>query len=200
MRVVSFKDYRSILRTPYADQQELPELKSQVVTLTRPDGPLKDARRLIVKFVQGYNFDVHEELANLGIAPKGEMKQLTGWQAIVMEDLEEQEFRVLKPEEVTSEKEKEEIISKLVELIKLMHHQKIVHGDIRPPSVMWKRKKGDVQLKLVDFDWAGHVGKARNQTLLSDEVISVQCAEVGGAIAEEHDIDMVKGLSHQSKQ
>ena len=45
----------------------------------------------------------------------------------------------------------------LRDAIKVMHEQNFVHGDLRPPNVHIGK---DGKVYVLDFDWAGLVGKA----------------------------------------
>ncbi|PVF98829.1 hypothetical protein CPB86DRAFT_329594 [Serendipita vermifera] len=52
---------------------------------------------------------------------------------------------------------------RLVGLLEVMKKKKIVHGDLRPANIMVRKSDigDDLEVKVVDFDWAGICGEAK---------------------------------------
>jgi hypothetical protein len=116
---------------------------------------------IIVKFTRMYapgssQIEVHKFCSEAGFAPKLYAVNVLsdGWNMVVMEYLEEVK---------NAEQGKvSEAIAKLKEFVKdKLSRAGYVHGDLRRPNVILTRCKesGDLQAKLIDFDWAGKAGK-----------------------------------------
>ena len=77
-----------------------------------------------------------------------------------------------------------------------LHQAGYVHGDIHDANLM-VRKDGSPGFMLIDFDWAGEIGKARypmnvNVNLKEDgSVKRLARAYDGELIKSEHDIEML---------
>ena len=87
--------------------------------------------------------------------------------------------------------------------VSVLHQHGFVHGDIRPSNVLMQRFAADdgsggayVRAYLLDFDWAGKVGKARYPNTLSEHVHWPRPARQlrGQLITKRHDLFMLKNL------
>ncbi|KZT05463.1 uncharacterized protein LAESUDRAFT_681482 [Laetiporus sulphureus 93-53] len=126
-------------------------------------------KRLVIKFVEQYGEKVHKLLAEKGLAPKlyycGDIwhndpvanKGCGPRKMVVMEYIEGERATFA---DCVKHKER------LSEAVDLLHHQKMVHGDIRLPNILISGYP-DAPLKLLDFDWAGVQGEARYPGRLS---------------------------------
>ena len=68
--------------------------------------------------------------------------------------------------------------------------QQHVHGDLRFPNVLVK----DKQVYIIDFEWAGKVGKACFPGIINREVFSNVGGKAGGLITQEMDTKMAQFL------
>ena len=115
-------------------------------------------KTVVVKFVQQYGIDAHRYLANLGYAPQvlyfgnvypDTIKRPLRPRMVIMEYIDgESAF--------TATLTASQCLA-LRDAITVMHEQNFVHGDLRPPNVHIGK---DGKVYVLDFDWAGLVGKA----------------------------------------
>lgn len=124
----------------------------------------------MVKLVEPNRYGIwaHRTLARLGIAPAllGHAEVQGAPTAFVMEWLQSIDGWVTLHEYA---KTHAHIVknrpAKLTQLLTVMKENKIVHGDLRPCNIM-VREQGvgttkELEVKVIDFDWAGMVGGAR---------------------------------------
>ncbi|CAG8830466.1 43236_t:CDS:2 [Gigaspora margarita] len=111
----------------------------------------------LVKFTQTYYKEAHGTCLELGLAPKlwavNNLQQ--GWKIVVMEYLEEYKPLHTFNSEIFSKTE-----SVVKNATKSFHDSGYVHGDLRDENIMVKYKYGKIDIKFVDFDWAGREGEA----------------------------------------
>ncbi|CAG8801090.1 10376_t:CDS:1, partial [Gigaspora rosea] len=111
----------------------------------------------LVKFTQTYSKEAHNTCFELGLAPKlwsvNNLQQ--GWKIVVMEYLEEYESLHIVDSEIFSQTK-----SVVKNATKSFHDSGYVHGDLRDENIMVKYKNEKVDIKFVDFDWAGREGEA----------------------------------------
>ena len=64
----------------------------------------------------------------------------------------------------------------LVELLQTMKTEGVVHGDLRPNNIMCRevsgrgKERGELEIKVIDLDWAGKLGVARYPTGRNPEI------------------------------
>lgn len=169
-------------------------------------------RKIVVKFVPTYCSDAHLLLANheIQLAPKlyyfgkiehDERYSYGDLRMVVMEYAEEgKTLDVRSLDDDLSAKVK--IL--LLRALEVLHDQGFVLGDLRPPNILVIRKKDDVGVRLVDFDWAGKVGEVRYPCYLSKAVM--KAGSKGGLkardnvlIEKDHDNVMLDALRLTSK-
>ena len=88
---------------------------------------------------------------------------------------------------------------KVREHVLALHQQDFVHGDIRPQNVLVKRLDTGhghtLSVRLIDFDWAGEVGKAKYPFLVNPDLgfgfERPSGVKGGGVITRAHDLAMV---------
>jgi hypothetical protein len=118
---------------------------------------------VLVKFTRQYSAEVHQFCAEAGEAPRliGFRSLPTGWHMVVMEYLDPETYRVLKP----SDGNNTNLVAQIRGIVTRMHNRGFVHGDIRHFNIMtrrqWTSPEGVGDVFLIDFDWAGLEGTAR---------------------------------------
>ncbi len=144
--------------------------------------PTNPASRLLVKLVApgSYSEAVHRTLAEEGLAPLllGAAHLAGAPSAIVMEYLDARSGWTTLQNYI---KEHQEIMintehPRLVELLETMKRKRVVHGDLRPNNMMCRERPdrgkegGELEIKVVDFDWAGKLGVARYPTIMNPNI------------------------------
>ncbi len=82
-------------------------------------------------------------------------------------------------------------------ILKVMEEKSLVHGDLRSNNIMVEVEsdrtlpKGDVKLRVVDFDWGGPVDKT-HYPLIRNEAAAMWPGPRGGPIKIGHDRQLVK--------
>ena len=161
-------------------------------------------RKLVVKFVDRYGVEAHETLAEKGMAPrllyygtldgrndlrasgnKGTFEQglyIGPLRMVVMEHIR-CEGRSCWPDDAREQVKK---------AIDLLHKDKLVFGDLRPPNVLFSGGK----VFLIDFDWAGKEEEVRYPHGLSTDIQWGDRVEnlEGELIEYEHDSRMLELL------
>jgi serine/threonine protein kinase len=154
------------------------------------------AREIVVKFVERYSERAHRLLAEKGLAPRllhfGPLELYGSLSMVVMEYIRGETFTLAKSKmnNDTVETVKSEIKCALT----VLHENGLVFGDLRPPNVMITEAKKTVQVKLIDFDWAGEVGQVEYPHLLSPLVTWPKSARPLSSILIEHDLEMLERL------
>jgi len=135
--------------------------------------PADSENSLLVKLVapECYSETVHRTLAARGLAPllHGTVCVAGAPSAIVMEYLDANSGWMTLQKYI---KEHQEIKintehPRLVELLEAMKQEGFVHGDLRPINIMCRelpgrgKERGELEIKVIDFDWAGKLGVAR---------------------------------------
>ena len=158
-------------------------------------GEISDTHeKICVKFVQHYSPEVHRFCASINCAPKLlAFEQLPGgWHMVIMEDLNDyfDLFRSsLAPDRMDAVKER------LNDVLGRMHQQGFVHGDIRNVNVMITNSP-TLAVMLVDFDWAGTIGKVRYPMNVNRvDVGRPEGAVDNELILAEHDMLMLEELT-----
>lgn len=147
-----------------------------------------------MKFVQTYSEHTHQKCSDMGIAPKLlAVNVIAGnWKMIVM-SLLGSEFRPLN--EVHGGK-REKTRKYVFTAVNKLHEAGYVHGDLRGPNIMvaFGQESDKVQVKLVDFDWAGIQGDAHYPSFMNMDLKWPPNVKVGMCIEKEHDLFMVNQL------
>lgn len=158
-------------------------------------GEISDTHeKICIKFVQRYSHKAHEFCASINCAPKllGFEPLPGGWHMVIMEDLNDYIDLFgssLAPDRVDAVKER------LKEVLGQMHQKEFVHGDVRNVNVM-VRNGPTLEVKLVDFDWAGKIGEAKYPMNINrDDVYRPEDAFDNEPILAQHDLLMVADLT-----
>jgi hypothetical protein len=148
------------------------------------------SKRICIKFTQRYCEEVHIFCASKGFAPAlhGVNRLAGGWYMVVMDaiDKDYEEFTRKHYSAV------DEIRAKLI----MLHQEGFVHGDVRDTNVMVRKNGLDSDvIQLVDFDWAGKIGKVRYPANVNrTDIVRPEGALDGGLILADHDIFMLGHL------
>lgn len=132
---------------------------------TRSDSLQQVLVKLVTEHDQQYGVDVHCKLADAGHAPVlfGVVKVEGAHTAYVMEYLCSEDGWITLDEYANNNYQ--DIISRIEapvdRILKTMESEEVVHGDLRPNNIMVREVEGKLEMKLVDFDWAGASGKVR---------------------------------------
>jgi len=138
--------------------------------------PADSESSLLVKLVapECCGETVHRTLAVRGFAPLlyGTACVVGAPSAIVMEYLDANsgwmtlQNYIKENQEITINTEH----PRLAELLETMKTERVVHGDLRPNNIMCRelpgkgKERGELEIKVIDFDWAGKLGVARYPT------------------------------------
>ena len=144
--------------------------------------PATPATTLLVKLVdpKWYSEEAHRALADVGLAPllHGTARVPGAPSAIIMEYLDPSSGWTTLQAYVETHREikVDTRHPALVELLKTMREKKVVHGDLRPNNIMCRvRPEGgtegrELEIKVVDFDWAGKLGSARYPAIMNPAI------------------------------
>ena len=144
--------------------------------------PATPATTLLVKLVdpKWYSEEVHRALADADLAPSlhGTACVPGAPLAVIMEYLDPssgwttlQDYAKTHPE-IKVEKGH----PALVKLLETMREKKVVHGDLRPNNIMCRPRPEsateghELEIKVVDFDWAGKLGSARYPAIMNPDI------------------------------
>ena len=166
-----------------------------LATLSSPSIP---GLQVLVKLVpRSYSQDVHKHMADNGLAPKlygyAEVKDVPT--AYVMEYLDPSIWQTLhqlsKPKNKPNKPTANQLRGTLQKIIAALDEKKYVHGDLRSNNIMIRTDVMDksVELKVVDFDWAGKAGQVYYPAERNEEI--QWPGEAGGPIEQDHDSKMV---------
>jgi len=154
-----------------------------------------DAR--FVKFTRRYSKEAHDACAEAGVAPKlhGFLPLPAGWYMVVMEYFAPETYSVLE----ASDSDDASLVAGIHAVVQRMHDLGYVHGDVRQVNMMKRLQRtgewGVGSLFLIDFDWAGLVGRVRYpRNLNKKSVIRHADAEDGALIEQTHDRFMIEHM------
>ena len=144
---------------------------------------------LLVKFCRRYGKDAHITCSELGIAPKmvGFENLPGGWFVVVMERLPSS-FKSLS--ELTSEMTLE-FEDRVMSAVQRMHDAGFVHGDLRDINILVDVTADNDDVKIVDWDWAGHWGSVKYPISINLEVPRAAAVKGGVTIDMAHDLETV---------
>lgn len=171
------------------------------------DSPFQPTNKnLVIKFLKGrYGFEAHRLLAQEGMAPQlhGYLNLgFNSWKMVVMEDVDfppddaadSGQYTVLTEQDQLREfncQDKEKVV------MDCLHQANQVHGDMRFCNLKYVAigdMFGDlaalkIKVYLLDFDWAGEMGKAKYPPDLNTaDIIWPAGVAPGGIIMKEHDL------------
>lgn len=160
-------------------------------TLTDPK------RDVVVKFVDRYGERAHRLLADHGLAPKllycgsphlkDKDPSYDSLSMIVMGFVEGKTLEKSKIDRNTAEM----VRSEVKRALELLHSHELVFGDLRSPNVMVTK---EVEVNLIDFNWAGEKGQAKYPCLISPRIFWPTGVEPLAVIEIDHDWQMLKQM------
>lgn len=156
----------------------IPGLRRPLFIATRKD----TGNKVVVKFSSQYGAEVHQELADCGMAPNIYAHLVVGGMVMVVMDYIESERW---PDHPTTQQKKN-----LRGIAAKLKSTGFVHGDLRAPNIL---VQGD-RVLAIDYDWAGRLGQVRYPIHLNQDEIWHNDACVGCAIEHSHDAFMVEQL------
>lgn len=149
-------------------------------------GKFSDGGDILIKFTDSYGREVHEALANVGLAPTlHDVREETGLFMVVMDLISDSSPLAFE------DANRQTISNKLGMLQQTLREKGMVHGDLRAPNVHLTSQD---HLCIFDFDWAGREGHVRYPDVLNPTETWPDGAEVGALITKEHDEFMIKRL------
>ncbi|KAI0703658.1 hypothetical protein C8T65DRAFT_709207 [Cerioporus squamosus] len=197
--VTAYRNGKKIIR--FRDTSYLKDVAEGCVTYRAVKCEGDQPWEIIVKFVEHYGAAAHRLLTSHGLAPK-----LLYYGNIWLEGPEAEAVYIEgeTAHAMLSASKKcalpESVCSAIRCAVKLLHDNKMVHGDVRLGNLMIMKPTGaeddDVEkrVRIVDFDWAGIQGKVRYPLYLS-KVILWPAGVVDHALIQfEHDDEMVNRL------
>ncbi|KAJ7596060.1 hypothetical protein C8J56DRAFT_1043162 [Mycena floridula] len=157
-----------------------------------------EGRQVVVKFVHRYGLQVHQLLAQVGLAPQlfyfGPIEGAVDYgtlKMVVMEYLEGTTLVSKYPAGLLPGKLKAEVKKGL----DAIHSNGFVYGDLRHPNIMVEKQgNGDTKIKFIDFDWAGEEGQVRYPPHLAPVVVAASGASDYDLITQKHDLAMFNVL------
>ena len=137
------------------------------------------------KFTKKYSTEAHECAHKLGIAPQiHSVQELPGdWRVVEMDWFEGNTLDVCEEENIQFDVEHK---NRFVNAVAQFHTNGFVHGDLRnPQNLLYSPDHG---FTIIDFDWAGQVGKARYPANMNHvEITWPKGAEPSHHITVKHD-------------
>jgi hypothetical protein len=149
----------------------------------------------ILKLTEQYCIEAHQVLSHAGFAPVIHSHWTicgTPYTAIVMEYCAGQTLHEWLDTEYATPGNIQRVVSKLHEVLNLLHSQEYVHGDFRPTNIMIQFSEEDVQIKVIDFDWSGKSGETLYPFNLNKELGYL--GDPGDTIDAQHDNYWVEKL------
>jgi len=163
---------------------------------------IEPAQDIVVKFVDRYGERAHRLLADHGLAPKNlfcgspclNKEQQPSYRSMSMVVMEYIDGEMLATTKRSFNKgEIEEVRSKLRRALDLLHGCRFVFGDLRLPNVMITKAK-QLEVKLIDFNWAGEEGQTKYPNLISPGINWPEGVKPLGVIQRNHDLEMLNRL------
>jgi serine/threonine protein kinase len=148
-------------------------------------------KNLCIKFVRRYGKEAHQQCARRQIAPAmyGFDTLDGGWYMVVMEAIDLQKYILLCDMRLQDE-QRSRIRDKLLDCLRFLHNDGMVHGDIRDTNLFVSPDDDDI--KLNDFDWAGQFGEVRYPMTVNRSTVKRPATVFDGElVTSEHDCYML---------
>ncbi|RPD56942.1 hypothetical protein L226DRAFT_615287 [Lentinus tigrinus ALCF2SS1-7] len=204
----AYRDGDRIVKFRYTSY--LKDVAESCVTYRAVECESDQPREIVVKFVEHYGDAAHELLASHGLAPKllyygniwlegPEARGCGSRRMVVMEYIEGETAHAM----LSASKERavpDDVRDAIKRAVKLLHENKMVHGDIRLGNVIIAKPTGaegedtGKRVRIVDFDWAGTEGEVRYPLFLSKVIRWPAGVDDDALIRPEHDDEMLTRL------
>jgi hypothetical protein len=157
-----------------------------------------DGKPVLVKFCERYSEDAHKLVADAGLAPALHFCSLiTGDIFMVVMDLVvgQDAYHEFLHRDLPST-----VLNDVELALEILHDAGLVYGDVRRPNIMVFKSQEDEEVwcgRLIDFDWAGPVGKTKYPGMLNDsgQINWAKGVAPAAEIKKEHDIEMLGKLN-----
>jgi serine/threonine protein kinase len=147
--------------------------------------------KICVKFVRKYSVEAHLICSSRGVAPtlRGFERIPGGWYMVVMDFIDDDLYH-----DLSDSSDKASFEQEIRESVTHLHQAGFVHGDIRDTNIMVKRS-GSPGIMLLDFDWAGEIGRVRYPMNVNNvDIKRPEGAHDNELIKPEHDIFMIDSM------
>jgi hypothetical protein len=158
-----------------------------------------DGKPVLVKFCEKYSEDAHRLVAAAGLAPTLHFCSLIiGDIFMVVMDLvvgRDAYHKFLHCDLPLT------VLNDVKLVLEKLHEAGLVYGDVRCPDIMvFKSQEKDEEIwrgLLIDFDWAGPVGKTKYPAMMNDsgQINWANGVAPAAEIKKEHDIEMLGKLN-----
>ena len=194
--IISFKMLDDGYEIPFEYEEKLSEGKFVYVVKTGASNYNDVPKLLVVKFVTNYGLDVHKVCANRNIAPKvyGYENINCDWKMVTMEYFSDYKLLTDPPLE---KDQKMKLQKKIKDAVQEMHSEGLVHGDLRECNILYKEEEeknrdGDIQVKIIDFDWGGKEEAVRYPPRLNPNISWPLGVQINKPIKQIHDNDLLQ--------
>lgn len=142
---------------------------------------------LVIKGALRYSVQAHQLLANHDLAPKLHFAENIGRgiHLIVMESL--WEYRPLTDLDQEALETRVLVLREAKNALELLHKNGLAHGDFRLANILYSTSKGQVTVRIIDFDFSGEIGKVRYPPDLNTEAEWPEGVDAGSVVQKEHD-------------
>ena len=139
---------------------------------------------------------MHKFCADKGIAPKvyGYENINCDWKMVTMEYFSDYKLLTDPPLE---KDQKMKLQRKIKNAVQEMHSEGLVHGDLRECNILYKEEEeknrdGDIQVKIIDFDWGGKEEAVRYPPRLDPNISWPLGVQTNKQIKQIHDSDLLQ--------
>lgn len=157
-------------------------------------GETKDGSKKCIKFTRSYSKDVHLCCAIYGCAPTMRGFEIIpgGWYMVIMDTIDLNIYRPYSNRTTDIRfPDAARLCSKVTEVVKHLHRQGLVHGDLRDTNLL-VRTDGELGFMVVDFDWAGKEGEVTYPINVNHiDIKRPDGARDGLPIQKAHDLEML---------
>jgi len=86
---------------------------------------------------------------------------------------------------------------KIKDAVQEMHSEGLVHGDLRECNILYKEEEeknedGNIQVKIIDFDWGGKKEAVRYPPRLNPDISWPLGVKINQPIKQIHDSDLLE--------
>jgi serine/threonine protein kinase len=160
-----------------------------------------NGKTVLVKFCERYSEAGHRNLADVGLAPTlYYASEVLGGLIMVVMDLVDGRDAY---HEFMFRSVPQTVLKDIKRALARLHSAHLVYGDMRCSNIMVvKQDKDEWRGLLVDFDWCGHIGKAKYPPTLntSGEIKWAMGVELAVEMKPKHDLDMMEMIERGTER